>query len=145
MEDITGQGFGNENFSNQQFSLNLSFDDLRKLVGWATFKAVMDIIAGALACLGIITAAYGVPLIIAGTKLLSVVDELKRYMSTNDVQKIASTLVNLQRFFRLTGIATIIKIIFAVLGIIIYIALIAYMVSNPDFMNNFINGVDFNY
>jgi len=140
MDNFTSQNSMNSVFSDRQLTLDLSNDDLRKLVGWSTFKAVMDIIGGALACLGIITAAFGVPLIIAGVKLLKAVDEIKSYMANNDLQKISSALSGFHSFFKFTGISTIIQIILVVIGIIAYAALIAYLISNPGFMiDNFVN------
>lgn len=137
MEDITNQNTFDDIPSNQNFSINLSLTDMKGFTGWATFKAVMDIITGALACLGIITAAYGVPQIMAGVKLLAAIDELKRYISSNDVQKISTTFYNMNKYFKLSGISIIVKICFVIIGIILYGVLIAFFISNmPDFFNN---------
>ena len=140
MEDNTNQNNLPENLSNQSISIKLSLEDLKNLAGWATFKAVIDIIAGALACIGIITAAYGIPQIIAGIRLLGATDELKKYLASNDMQKIASTFINLQKYFKLIGISIIIKICFIILGIILYSVLIAFVISYvPNIFNNMPN------
>lgn len=125
----------------QGINVSLSLPDLKNLIGWATFRAVMDIIVGALSCLGIITAAYGVPQIMGGVKLLNACDEMKRYMATNDLEKLNTTFISFNKFFKLTGISTIVKIIFGVVFFILYIVFIAIffktIMNNPDFMKNF--------
>lgn len=116
-------------------TLKLPF--IKSLIGWATFKAVIDIIGGALACLGIITAAYGIPQIISAIKLLSVVDELKRYQASNDIQKFESVFDNFQKYFKLSGISIIVKLSFYVIFIILYVVFIFYLISNsPDLFRN---------
>lgn len=118
------------------YSVNLGLPDLKNFAGWATFTAIIDIIVGALSSLLIITAAYGVPQIIAGVRLLNAADNLKFYLTTNDSRKISEAFVNLNKYFKFTGISIIGKIIFGILGIIAYIILIGYLISNyPDFMN----------
>jgi hypothetical protein len=122
----------------QSFTLNLTFTDLKSLTGWATFRAIIEIIVGALSCLGIITAAYGVPQIISGVKLLNAVDELKRYIAASDAQRISDALRNLQRYFKLGGIATIVKICFGIVFIILYAVIIGLLISQGgDFMRDF--------
>ncbi|MCL6633595.1 MAG: DUF5362 domain-containing protein [Alicyclobacillus herbarius] len=127
-----------EDMNNREISLNMSMLQLKNLIGWATFNAIIDIIVGALSCLGIITAAYGVPQIIAGVKLLNATEELRSYMETNDTQKISETFNKLYSYFKLNRIATIVKICFGILIMIAYIIIIAVMLSKaPDFMRDY--------
>ena len=122
----------------QEIGVKLDLPFLKNLTGWATFKAVIDIITGALACLGIITAVYGVPQIIAGVRLLNAIDDIKRYISSGDYEKIGPVFFNFHRYFKITGITIIIKIVFIILAIIGYIVIIALLVKNsPDFFNEF--------
>lgn len=124
-----------------EFNVTLNLPFLKNFTGWATFKAVMDIIGGALACLGIITAIYGIPQIIAGVRLLNAVDDLKKHMITNQLPEIESALNNLYKHFKLSGIAIIVQICFVILFIILYGVLIAYMIQKmPDIFNNMPNG-----
>ena len=114
-----------------QFFILLPF--IKSFAGWATFKAVMDIIIGAVSCLGIITAAYGVFQIIAGVKLLGAVDNLKRQANANNSQEVVNALFNLNQYYKFSGIAMIVKISFSILVIVLYIAVIAYIMSHlPD-------------
>ena len=94
--------------NNNEPALDIELPFLRNLAGWATFKAVIDIILGALACIGIITAVYGIPQIIAG-RLLNASDDLKRFIATNDTRRIGDVLYNFNKHFKLTGISIIIK------------------------------------
>lgn len=137
MDDIIYPNHSNESVPAQNIQIELGLSELKNFTGWVTFNAIIDIIAGALACLGIVTAAYGVPQIMAGIKLLAAVDELKGYMASNDVQRIRTAFFNLYRYFKLSGISIIVKIIFIILGIILYGVLIALFISYmPDILNN---------
>ena len=112
---------------------------LKSLAGWAAFRAVMDIITGVLTCFGIITAAVGVLQIISGVKLMNASDDLKHQISTGDDSKISSALQNMQKYFKFSGIATIIQLAFGLLIIIFYGVLFAifidYFKENlPDFL-----------
>lgn len=125
-----------EDIENQSISVNISLPDLKNLTSWATFVGVMEIIIGGFSCLGIITAAYGVPQLISGLKLLNAVEDLRKHMITNDMQKISDAFVNLNKFFKLNGITTIVKISFFILGMILYGIIIAYVITNmPGIMN----------
>ncbi|RCX19954.1 hypothetical protein DFR58_10223 [Anaerobacterium chartisolvens] len=144
--ELSPQQFSSPEYPNAQsgqqyFSINMSMGDLKSFTGWATFRAIIDIIAGAFSCLGIITAAYGVPMIMAGVKLLNAVDNMKRYMMENDAQNISLCYYNLLKYFKLNGISTIVKIGFSILIIIIYIILIAAIISNggDTFFRDFSN------
>jgi len=121
-------------------SVAINLPDAEKLSGWAKFAAVMNIIIGALSCFGVITAAYGIPLIISGVKLLAAVDDLKRYTEANDAQKLSDTFANLYKYFKMTGVAYIVMICFWILAIILYGVLIAFFVSymgSSEFNYNF--------
>lgn len=124
----------------QDMYVNVGLPFIKNLAGWATFKAIIDIIGGALACIFIITAAYGIPQIIAGVKLLNATEEFKKYLYSNDSDKISMGLFNMSKYFKLNGIATIVKISLSIVAIILYIVLIASLVSQGytgDFDFNF--------
>lgn len=137
--NITNYGYSNQVKPDNTAQVQLNAHLLKSLSSWATFKAVMDIITGALACLGFILVfpvAIGVLRIIAGTNLLKAVDNLKRSVSSNDSETISSAFYNLNKYFRFSGISIIIYLVFAVLLIILCAVVIAYIMRNmPDFMN----------
>lgn len=135
-EIIEGQGITQE-INNQEISVRLEIPDLRNLIGWATFNAIINIVFGALSCIGIITAAYGVPQIIAGVKLLNVTEELRSYLDTNDISNIPQAFQKLQKYFKINGIAIIIKIVLSVLILILYFVLVVvYIRKMPGMMRN---------
>jgi uncharacterized protein YqhQ len=134
-----------EEINSPQHTVNLDLNNLNSLIGWATFRAVIDIIVGALSCLAIITAAYGVPQIIGGVRLLSACDELKSYLATNDTQKINEAFAKFNKFFKLTGISTIVKIVFGIIFFALYFVFIAIIfktfMRNHDYFRNFTRGI----
>lgn len=118
-------------------NIEIELPFLSNLSGWATFKAVIDIIMGAISCLTIIAAAYGIPQIISGIRLLNATDDLKRYMSSGDTRRIGDALYNFNKYFKLSGIAIIIKIIFFIIVIVLYGMLLYYVFNNMgDFFDN---------
>ncbi len=122
-------------YSDQAYQLSLSKSDMRTLAGWATFKAVIDIISGALSCMGfilILPAVYGVMRILAGVKLLNAADDLKRYIESSDNARVANAFSNLYRHFKFTGIGIIVQICSVILVIILYGILIVSLAPLID-------------
>lgn len=119
------------------YSIPLNISDIKNLSKWATFKAVVDIITGAITCLGIITAIFGVPQILAGVKLLAATDDLNRYVLTRDSKNISIALYNMNRFFKFTGAVVITKICLSLLILIFYGFLITTMFTRmPDIIRS---------
>lgn len=110
--------------------------DIKSLTGWATFRAIMDMISGASAAMSIIFAGYGVPMILSALKLLKYVDEVKLAVKTNDRQKLADSAEYLQKYFKLSGIATIVRMGMGILFVIAYIIFLIYLISHPEFFGN---------
>jgi hypothetical protein len=117
--------------------------DIKSLTGWATFRAIIDIIAGASAAMSIIFAGYGIPMILAALKLLRYVDEVKLAVKTNDRQKLTDSVEYLQKYFKLSGIATIVSYAMGILLVIAYIIFIVYLLSNPDTFRDIFGNNDF--
>lgn len=136
MDEMNGQNINAEPMTqnNMVFSVPV---DVKSLTGWATFKAIMEIIGGAVACASIIGATYGVPMIIAAVKLLNFIDETKQAVASGDQQRIINSLSYLQRYFKLNGIAQIVSIAVAIVFIVLYIILIVFLVTNGQFMDSF--------
>lgn len=130
MEDINIQS------NSQSIQINLDARELKSLAGWATFRAIIEIIGGAMSCLGIITAAYGIPLIIAATKLLRASDDLRKYAATGDTQKISESFSNLNKYFRINGILMIICICLSFISAFILARLVGNAVT---LINDYLN------
>lgn len=80
---------------------------------------VLGIIQGAAACLGIITAIIGIPLIIAGVKLFKSGDLFSMAAYSNNEEFIKNAILNLAGYWFYTLIWAILIIIFWV-GLIIF-------------------------
>ena len=115
-----------------------SLEFLKNLTGWATFKAIIDIITGGFSCLGIITIPYGITQIIAGIKLLKAVDDIKLYLANQDTRKIGDALYNFNKYFKFSGITIILKIVGFVLLFIMWVFLFAFIIRHAnDWTRNF--------
>lgn len=98
------------------------FSNFKGLSGWSGFFAVIMIISGALQCLWIIGAVFGVPLIIAGLKLQSAVKASREFNGTNG-WKLNETFENLNSFFKIQGILIIIGLALMVLFFLIMLTI----------------------
>jgi hypothetical protein len=116
----------------------LKTSDFKGFTGWITFRGIIDIIVGAFACLGFVTATYGIPRIIAGIKLLNAADELKYYINTNDNERFQMVLLSFYKYFKLSSISVIIKIGFIILLFTIYLFLFIFAFNTvTDLIRNF--------
>ncbi len=94
---------------NQQSSylLNSIIDSLS---GWMKFMGIITIISGSLTCLGIITAAIGVPMIFAGIALTKGSTSIKSYKQFNNQVILNDVFSNLNKYFKIKGILAIVII-----------------------------------
>lgn len=133
-----------ENFKNGEdttvINVRINNDELNGMIKWAKFKAVMEIIFGVLYCLAILPAVFGVPQIISGVKLLNSVSALRQYMHNNQEEKAIEYFIDNKRFFLLSGVSTIIRLVFSLLLFILYAGLIAFFMVNVTEMPEF-NGI----
>lgn len=147
MEEITGQGYQDPTFPAGAYEVNLNQPFLKNLAGWATFRAIMDIIIGVFSCFGfilIVPAVYGVFQVISGLKLLNAVDDLKKFMASNDTKKVSDTFYNMFKYFKFNGISLIIQICMVIVVTILYIFIIAYVMKNMPNMQDFFNNINSN-
>ncbi len=101
---------------NQQGNL---FSIIDSLSGWMKFMGVYSIIAGAISCLGIITAAIGIPMIFAGLGLNRASESLKQYKANNNQYILNEVFTNMNKYFKIQGILIIIGLVVSVISIII--------------------------
>ncbi|MBN1524060.1 MAG: DUF5362 domain-containing protein [Spirochaetales bacterium] len=114
-------------------SLNLNPATITSLSGWAQFIAVMNIIGGVVVCFGIITAAIGVPIIIAGMRLFNAANDLKQYLVTKNTGMIASAFDKLKSYFLINGVIMIVYFALMILYFIILIIVIAATAASGNF------------
>ena len=100
----------------------LAFD---KMVGDMRFVGMFVIIYGALACLSIIGALWGVPIIIVGIKMREAADQFAIFRTTNDSAAMRNGFEIQGSFFRIVKILIIIGLVLALLFIIIMIIVIS--------------------
>lgn len=108
------QNIPNYENNNQQnaYFLNSIIDSLS---GWMKFIGIYTIISGALTCLGIITAAIGVPLILAGIALTKGSKSIKNYKQYNSPYILNELFTSMNKYFKIQGILTIIGIVIMIL------------------------------
>ena len=119
----------NPNNYNHENSFMLQPVNLDSLSGWMKFFGIFTIVVGALTCIGIITAAIGVPMILAGIGLVNASKSLKEYKNFNNQFTLNDFFTHLNRFFKINGILAIIYIVIMVMYIaflLIFILLSVY-------------------
>ncbi len=133
-QNIPMQNIPNFENNNQQnaYLLNSIIDSLS---GWMKFIGIYTIISGALTCLGIITAAIGVPLILAGIALTKGSKSIKNYKQYNSPYILNEVFSSMNKYFKIQGILTIISIV--ILVIYFVILLFALVFSFRGFFYNY--------
>ncbi len=92
-----------------------------KLNGDMRFVGIFNIIYGALACLSIIGAVVGVPLIIGGIRLREAADSLEVYLRSSDFAALEKGLERQSRFF-------FIQKVFLIVGLVLTGLYILFMI-----------------
>jgi Family of unknown function (DUF5362) len=87
------------------------------------FMGIITIISGALACLTIIGAILGVPVIISGLRLREAATAFKAFQSSNDSSTLVQGFERQGRYFFIQKVLTIIGIVIAVLYLIIFVGI----------------------
>ena len=88
------------------------------------FVGMYNIIVGALACLSIIGAIVGIPIIIAGIRLRESADSFEEYMSSSNSASLQRGFERQQRFFFIQKVFIIIGIVFFCLYILFFIGIL---------------------
>ncbi len=109
--------------------IGMNESNLNSLSGWANFVAVMNIIIGALNCLSCIGILPGVFEIIAGINLLNATTAIKKFTNSKEKYDLPNIFENFRKFFLYSGINFIIGIACGILFVIVYIVIIAYILS----------------
>ncbi len=91
------------------------------LSGWMKFMGICTIISGSLTCLGILTAAIGVPLIFAGIALTKGSRNIKTYKQYSNPYNLNEVFTSLNKYFKIQGILTIVGIVFFIIAMVLSI------------------------
>jgi hypothetical protein len=105
------------------------------LSGWMKFMGIYTIIAGSLTCIGVITAAIGVPLILAGIALVKGSSSLKNYSEYPNPFTLNEIFTLLNKYFKTQGIIAIVGIVLTVIYIVVLMFIAA--LSFNSIWNNF--------
>lgn len=129
MNDIDNLELESENTNQYRppSPFQLTFD---KMVGDMRFVGMFSIIYGAITCLTIIGAVFGIPTIILGLRLREAADQFAIYKTTNDANAMRMGFEIQGRMFRLLKILIIIGLVITVLYIIVIIIFISYGIGS---------------
>lgn len=119
-------GYTAQNNSYMPNNINSIIDSLS---GWMKFIGIYTIISGALTCLGIITAAIGVPLILAGIALVNGSKSLKIYNQQNNQYSLNEVFTYINKYFKTQGILVIVGIVLTLIYIVIIILFAALSIN----------------
>jgi len=116
---------------NQQnnFILHSIIDSLS---GWMKFIGIYTIVIGAITCIGIITTAIGVPLILAGIALTKGAKSIKSYKEYNSPYTLNDLFTSLNKYFKIQGILALVGIVLSIIYIV-FILFISVMAINGFF------------
>ncbi|MFH1050317.1 MAG: DUF5362 family protein [bacterium] len=130
-----------DNTVNQPYPPNVQVLDIKtimtKMSKDMTFLAILLIIYGALSCLTIIGALFGVPYIFAGLRMKEAAEHFRNYTFGNNIAELHHGIERQQRMFFIFKVLAIIGICLFVLVIIFYAAIIGFFLSGslPIFEN----------
>ena len=104
-------------------------ENIKSFIKWTNIVAILSIIFGALAAISLVGAIPGVLMIIAGVKLLNAKKAAQELVGIEDQaifsERLNQLITESTAFFKFQGIYYIVSIVMTILGIIVYIALIA--------------------
>lgn len=98
------------------------------LSGWMKFIGIYTIVMGALTCIGIITAAIGVPLILAGIALTNGSKSIKTYKEYTNPYILNEVFTSMNKYFKIQGILAIVCIVLSIIyfAIFLFISVMAF-------------------
>lgn len=104
----------------QQYNAFL-YQTIDNLSGWMKFMGIYTIVLGSIYCLGIVTAAFGIPMILGGRSLFKASNNIIKLKQFNNPFILNETFSALNKYFKITGIITIISVVLTVMYFIILI------------------------
>lgn len=108
-----------------------------KMTSDMKFVGIFTIIYGAISCLSIIGALFGIPVIIAGLRLREAADEYELFKNTSDNHALRRAFEKQQKYFGLLKILIIIGLVLSILGILFAILANVFIISNLSGYDNY--------
>ena len=123
--NVNNQGHNNINRNTNNYNFGYNQNNyissiLDSLSGWMKFIGIYTIVVGAITCIGIITAAIGIPMIFSGIGLTNASKSLKEYREYNNQFTLNDFFTYLNKYFKIQGI-------FAIIGIVLSVIYIAFL------------------
>jgi len=100
-------------------------ENIPKMAMYMKFIGILQIIGGALYCLTIIGALFGVPVIFMGIRLREAADGFKKYLASDSKQDLDVAIEKQKRSFYIQFVLTIIGLVIMGIYIIVLIGLLA--------------------
>jgi len=100
-------------------------ENIPKMAMYMKFIGILQIIGGALYCLTIIGALFGVPVIFMGIRLREAADGFKKYLASDSKQDLDVAIEKQKRSFYIQFVLTIIGLVIMAIYIIVLIGLLA--------------------
>ncbi|EPR13343.1 DUF5362 domain-containing protein [Ruminiclostridium papyrosolvens] len=98
---------------------------INSLSGWMKFLGIYTIVIGAITCIGIISAAMGIPLIFAGISLTNASKAIKEYADFNNPNVLYNLFTYLKKYFKIQGIMVIVALALTFVYIVIILVVLA--------------------
>jgi len=131
MSDVMDQ-----NFQPQNLAIESAFKAIIvKMSKDMSFLGIISIIGGAIACLSIVGAAIGIPVIFAGIRLRESADAFKNYSYNNDIMFLHQAIEKQSRYFFIYKVLTIIYLV--LLGLYILVILLILIFVGSSFLRSY--------
>lgn len=131
MSDVTEQ-----NYQPQNLAIESAFKALiDKMSKDMSFLGIMSIIGGSIACLSIIGAAFGIPVIFAGIRLRESADAFKNYSYNNDPMFLHQAIEKQSRYFFIYKVITIIYLV--LIGLYLLVIILLLIFAGSFFVKNY--------
>lgn len=118
-------------YQQQHIPQNGIYDSvINSLSGWMKFLGIYTIVIGAITCIGIISAAIGIPLIFAGISLTNASKAIKEYADFNNPNILYNLFLFLKKYFKIQGIMVIVSLALTFLYIVIILVVFAFGAYN---------------
>lgn len=125
---------------NIQYNMNSQGNDFVKMLILKMSKemnivAVFNIIFGAITCISIVGAIFGIPIIIAGMKLKDSAQYYSNFVYSNDFNVLIQAFGLQQKYFNIQKILFIIYSVFIVLYLALIVLIVVLRFSSPNYLD----------
>lgn len=109
---------------------------------WMSFHGWLYVVIGVSFCFTVVGVLIGVPLIVAGTALVSASGECKRFSASGDIAELEMALKEQKKFFMISGLVCIVTVIMPLVLFFSFILSIFFGNGNLDINQEFDDFMD---